>query len=176
MTSTNFIMKYNKMKKTLLSFLLLTITIFSFAQSQEEKDKVEQLRIAFLTEELDLSVAESQQFWPIYNEYKGTSAKTEAIIKELHKEMKKTENPSASKVQDAINDMADAKAMQVVSEREYLSQSLKVLGPDKTLKLVKSEKEFRRRIMKNLKGIGGNQGGRPGGDQRERPAGGRQGN
>lgn len=168
MTSTNFTMKYNKMKKTLLSFLLITCAILSFGQSQEEKDKVEQLRIAFLTEDLDLSVAESQQFWPIYNEYKGASAKTEAEIKILHKEMKKSENPSESKVQDAINSMADAKASQVNSERNYLSQSLIVLGPDKTLKLIKSEKEFRRRILKNLREKGGNQGGRPAGERQRK--------
>lgn len=152
------------MKKTLLSFLLLTFTILTIGQTQEEKDKIERLRIAFLTEELDLSVEEGQQFWPIYNEYQNEKTAVEEEVKEITKEMRKTENPSSSDVKKTIDRMAATKSQGVQLEQEYLTKSLQVLGPDKTLKLVKAEKEFRRQILKNLKEGGGQRGGQgPGG-------------
>lgn len=162
------------MKKTLLSFILLTITLVTFAQSQQERDKVERLRIAFLTEELDLSVKEGQQFWPIYNEYQTAKKQVESETKALTREMRKTEKPSNADVLQAINQMTDLKISGVKSEQDYLAQSLEVLGGVKTLKLIRSEKEFRRRILKNLKEKGGERGrqGGPGG----RSGGGRPGN
>ncbi len=47
---------------------LLAVTL-SFGQNRPDKDKIKSLKIAFITERLDLSTKEAQTFWPIYNEY-----------------------------------------------------------------------------------------------------------
>ena len=41
------------------------------AQPREKRDRderIESMRIAYITDRLDLSPTESQQFWPLYNE------------------------------------------------------------------------------------------------------------
>ena len=53
------------MKKLFFTIALLIATL-SFAQ---HGDKIKAYKAAFITEALDLTAAEAQQFWPIYNEH-----------------------------------------------------------------------------------------------------------
>jgi len=39
---------------------------------KEQWEKIESFRIAYFTEKLDLSPAEAETFWPLYNEYRKT--------------------------------------------------------------------------------------------------------
>ena len=129
--------------------MVLTITLVSFSQTEE--DKIEKLRIAFLTEELDLSVEDGQKFWPIYNDHQTIKKQIDSETKAMMKKMKKSEKPNDAEVRQSIDEMSDLKLSAVKSEIEYLTQSLEVLGGEKTLKLINSEKEFRRRVLKRLR-------------------------
>jgi Spy/CpxP family protein refolding chaperone len=130
---------------------VLTITLVSFSQKEEEEDKIEKLRIAFLTEELDLSVEDAQKFWPIYNDHQTIKKQIDSETKAMMKKMKRLEKPNDAVVRQSIDEMSDLKLSGVKSEIEYLTQSLEVLGGEKTLKLIYSEKEFRRRVLKRLR-------------------------
>ena len=63
------------MKKTLIFGLLLSAAAVvaqpkmgDRADLEKKKEKIEAIKVAYLTEELELTVAESQAFWPVYNE------------------------------------------------------------------------------------------------------------
>ena len=63
------------MKKTLIFGLLLSAAAVvaqpkmgDRADLEQKKEKIEAIKVAYLTEELELTVAESQAFWPVYNE------------------------------------------------------------------------------------------------------------
>jgi hypothetical protein len=58
------------MKKTACTFYLLFIAFMPFVLSQAS-DRVEALRVAFITDYLQLTPEESQKFWPIYNQYRA---------------------------------------------------------------------------------------------------------
>ncbi|MEB8347550.1 hypothetical protein OO010_15985, partial [Flavobacteriaceae bacterium KMM 6898] len=62
-------MSINKNIATLV--LLLLITVVSFAQDRPDREKIKALKVAFITERLDLSSKEAQLFWPIYNEHEA---------------------------------------------------------------------------------------------------------
>jgi len=54
--------------KTIASIIfIISFSLMSF--SQQNRDKIKTLKIAFITEKLDLSEKEAQQFWPIYNSF-----------------------------------------------------------------------------------------------------------
>ena len=69
-------------KRTLyiLTISLLLVSGISTAQPGSGKEKIESLKIAFITKRLDLTSKEAQQFWPLYNEYND---KIKAIKKNL---------------------------------------------------------------------------------------------
>ena len=54
--------------KQLLFITALLISGLSIAQGNN--DKIDAYRVAFLTQELQLSSDEAQKFWPIYNDIK----------------------------------------------------------------------------------------------------------
>ena len=58
----------------ILIVALVTTGLAGFAQPQNNQamaDKVEALRIAYITQQLNLTPEEAQKFWPIYNVYKS---------------------------------------------------------------------------------------------------------
>jgi hypothetical protein len=58
------------MKKTILLIALAFFTWAAHAQA-DKKDELEALRIAFITKQLELTPAEAEKFWPVYNNYQG---------------------------------------------------------------------------------------------------------
>ncbi|HWB24287.1 MAG TPA: hypothetical protein VG738_02355 [Chitinophagaceae bacterium] len=58
------------MKKIYLAiFFLLSCTYICVGQPGAGRQKVEAIKIAYITKELNLSPAEAQRFWPVYNSY-----------------------------------------------------------------------------------------------------------
>ena len=59
----------------------------SVAQEGQGNEKIEQLKIAFITKHLKLTTEEAQKFWPVYNQYeaekKQVRQSTIGSIKEL---------------------------------------------------------------------------------------------
>ena len=73
-------------KILIILFLSLCQPLISFSQN----DKVEALRVAFISKKLELSNAESEKFWPLYNEYND---KVKAIRKNLRQSYRKRSEP-----------------------------------------------------------------------------------
>ncbi len=67
-----------RMKKILL-FLTLFVGISYICAAQPPREKIKALKIAYITKELNLTSAEAEKFWPVYNEY---FAEIEKVIKE----------------------------------------------------------------------------------------------
>lgn len=65
------------MKNTAFLFLFFIASHLA-AQQESKHEKLEALKIAFITEKLSLTTKEAQNFWPVYNEY---SQKIEKIRK-----------------------------------------------------------------------------------------------
>ena len=64
----------------LLATIMLTV-VMAKAQPAPSEEKLEALRIAFLTKQLNLSPEEAQQFWPVYNSYTAEAKKLNMELK-----------------------------------------------------------------------------------------------
>jgi len=143
--------------KIILLFIALVISTAGFAQQkpkQKTKEEIEALRVAYITKKLNLTSAEAQTFWPVYNEY---TQKRETLRKE-HKEKIK-------KYKAAVDEMTDAEAQEYIEAemtfrqkdldlQKDLYKKLKgVLPAKKIVLLAKAEEEFKKLL---LEGLGGN--------------------
>jgi len=143
-----------------LTLLLCSlVSSFSFAQEDEDpekggkrQEKIKQLKIAYFTEELKLTVAESEKFWPLYNEM-------EEKLKGNRKDIKKVAEEIA-KNQDSYNDedfkkqvgkIFDYEAAQSVIKKDYYAKIAGVIGYKKATKMLKLEKDFKKKLLKELK-------------------------
>lgn len=149
----------NKVKNTLVLLAFCATTVF-YGQRKQEHEKIKTLKIAFVTEKLNLSSSEAESFWPIYNEYQE---KREAL---RHKE--RTQIRAKIKEADALTEKeADAlldkylrfEAEEEVLDKNYLEKISKVISSKKTLLLLKSEEEFKRQLIKHYRQKRGGGGG-----------------
>ncbi len=124
------------------------------AQAPGKKEKLEALRIAFVTKELNLTSAEAQTFWPVYNEYQD---KTEAARKAFRQQYKKNVDINALTEKEAESYIAaeiELKQREAFLFKEYMEKIKKVVGAKKTAKLRKAEEEFKQELLKILKNSG----------------------
>ena len=131
--------------------MLITAMIFTISLSAQRGgergkrgEKIEQQRIAFITTELDLSVEEGQSFWPIYNDYQ----KTKKEIDPDRKSQKKVENMTEDEVRTVLSNAIDNKRNRVELEIQFMNDLERVLPAKKRLKLIRLEREFKKRVLK----------------------------
>lgn len=140
-------------KKTniLLTLLLLMAFWGAKAQDRPDWDKIASLKIAFLTERLELTTTEAQNFWPIYNEYE---AKKTEFHKREHRDIKgKIKNPATLSDTEAItllNQIIKLEEEKQRAEKAYLEKVAKNISPQKTIELLRSENDFKRRLIKQF--------------------------
>lgn len=121
------------MKKLLLFVLLLTGTTSLMAQ-QNRDEKIRALKIAFLTERLQLTSTEAQKFWPVYNKY-------EAEVEKIRLERRQ-------------GSVLDNEERLLEVRKKYNSSFEKILGKEKTNTLFKAEQDFRNVLIKRLRSRG----------------------
>ncbi len=121
--------------KTFLLFFF-TLSTFMIVNAQKKgggEDKIQALKIAFITQKLTLTISEAQKFWPVYNLYDGEV-----------KKLRKNNNG------DVIE--RDEKLLNI--RKKYKVQFEKIIGAERTNKLFIVEGEFRNVLIKQLKNRG----------------------
>jgi len=144
------------MKKHLYTTLVfLCISSALFAQKRRGQEKIKALKVAYLTEKLDLSVKEATVFWPLYNAYDK-----EAMHLRMAERMRLGKQ---LKVAGGIDALSEATAKTIAIESMQLKKLLLqitsgfyeklpgILSYKKILKLQISELEFHRKLLKKLK-------------------------
>ena len=136
------------MKTIILSMLMLFITISTLAQPNREKIKA--LKVAFITDKLDLTEKEAQQFWPIYNAYEKENSKSR---KQFHENRNAInwETLDEKQAKDLIKEMSIAEDKRHIRSQKYMVDLQQVLPAKKIILLKKAEDDFKRQMMDHYK-------------------------
>jgi hypothetical protein len=121
------------MKKYLL-ILFLALGGFSVAKAQNggesRAEKIQSLKIAFITQKLQLTPEEAQKFWPVYNQYQ-----TDVQNLQLNRK-----DGNVIENEEKLLDI----------RKKYLSSFEKLIGPQKTNSLFNAERDFRAILIRRL--------------------------
>jgi hypothetical protein len=130
--------------------LILLFSSASFAMAQEDPaDKIQALKIAFISQKLQLTTDEAQKFWPVYNNYE-----TDMRQALTNRKDNVLEN--------------DEKLLNV--RKRFKPEFEKILGQPRVNKFFGAEREFRGVLMKQLKNNkGGERNPNRGGAGKQRP-------
>ena len=132
-------------KKGILGIIMcLTINTGLMAQDRREHfERIEAIKVAFITKKLDLTTEEAQKFWPVYNNYQ----------KELMDLMRKRRE-DRQKTDIAPNDKINAdlayESKMLDLKKKYKKLYLKAIPAEKVLLLYQAEREFREHLIKQL--------------------------
>lgn len=140
----------------IIPILLFLFAINTFAQPRlkEKKEQIKALKVAYITEELQLTSEEATKFWPVFNAYEDKQ-------KELRQEkMRSYKNRLDAGEVDAMSEKAATNLLnQMESTEDDLYQlrkkfivSLKgILPAKKIIKLKRSEEGFNRKLLKQYR-------------------------
>ncbi|WP_373330669.1 hypothetical protein [Salmonirosea aquatica] len=140
-------------KFCILSALLLTMLTFSFSDSygqrrnEEEIRKIQDAKIAIITNRINLTPEQSKDFWPIYNEF---SEKKRSI----HRSMRQLVGEKGASDDQAMNNLKevqDLKQKQLELDKEYQARFLTVISAKQLVELYKAERTFNDMLLQRLK-------------------------
>ena len=137
------------MKKYLL-ILIITLGSFSLVKAQEDdpvkSERIQALKTAFITQKLKLTPAEAQKFWPVYGQYQT----------DMKKILGDKSNPDVLGNEEKILNI----------RKKYRPEFEKVLRKPRMNKFFIEEREFRIKLMHQLKNKGNQQTKKKGSQQR----------
>lgn len=124
--------------------MCLIMNSISVAQDRREHyQRIEAIKVAFITKKLDLSTEEAQKFWPVYNEYQKE-------LMELMKKRGEARQKTDVSPNDKINADLAYESKMLDLKKKYKKLYLKSIPADKVLLLYQAEREFREHLMKQL--------------------------
>ena len=146
---------------SLAACLLLAVSLFAQPQGhkqneeqrKKEFERIQSEKIAFITQELDLSPEEAQVFWPVYNQ-----CWKEAL--QAHKDMRDAFDAIRGKKADELSDAELEKKLDAYIQANEASNQVmakwypkfkKVLPIRKVAKLYQAEEAFQMRMINNLR-------------------------
>ena len=136
------------MKQITLLILLLgfTINVFSQDRREEVREKIESRKIAYLSDKLDLSPEDAEKFWPVYNSYNKEMQALRQEMKPLFRE----EDISDEEASALLNKLIIHEKNILDIRQKYTDQFTQVLGPKRTLKFFRSDREFKERMLRGI--------------------------
>lgn len=140
------------LKYIALLFVLL-IAADGFAQpKQKPSDRIDAMKVAFITKRLELTSDEAEKFWPIYNDYQD---KRDALREELLRAKRKVKNGDPNVLTDADYEaylQAETTYQQKDADlqKDFLNRLRKVLPKRKVALLLIAEEDFKKELLKRM--------------------------
>lgn len=129
------------MKYRLATVFLLLIAALSLPA--QDGERIEALKIGFITEKLSLTPAEAQQFWPVYNAYMEEKKKLrkEMVMMRMEARMN-AEDLSDKELREMADNYVQFKRQDAELATKYHESFANSLPPRKLLKFYRAEEEF----------------------------------
>lgn len=140
----------------ILSVVFFTVNMAVKAQDRESHEtRMEKFRtekVTFLSTRLDLTPAEAEKFWPIYNQMEKERWEAQKARRDLENKVSAAEESlSDNEIIKLTRDFAGSMQKEGALITSYNEKLLKVLPPKKVLKLYKTENEFRMHMIKKYR-------------------------
>nr|WP_295929936.1 hypothetical protein [uncultured Dyadobacter sp.] len=143
-----------KRYRNTFALLLLTFGAITTAhaqrRSEEEIKKIQDARVAIITNRLNLTPEQSTGFWPVYNEYSQKRREIHRAQRKIIND-KKAEGQNDEQVLSNLKEVQELKQKELDLEKEYQNKFLKVITASQVIELYKAERTFNDMLIQRLK-------------------------
>ena len=131
----------------IITVMLLTTT-FMYAQNRPDKEKIKALKVAFITERLNLTSNEAEVFWPIYNKHEEhiESLRQKERI-QIRSRLKDMETLSEEEAHSLLDQYISLEEERNKTKRVFIDKIGKVISAKKVILLIHAEENFKRRLI-----------------------------
>lgn len=157
------------MKKVSLIIIAMMFNALAGAQGQgmgqTDSEKLTAYKIAFFTQRLQLTAAEAEKFWPVYNDYSAKKNETQLDRISLMRYASQNEsNMSDSELTSTADKLAQSFIEEANLTVSFTKEIQKVLPPAKVIRLFQVETQYKQQLLRELnqrrQGQGQQQGGK----------------
>jgi hypothetical protein len=141
------------MKKLLLIFVLcIGFSAFSQGDRKAMRERIKSEKIAFITDQLELTETEAKGFWPIYNKFESTIHDYKRVdLRSIKQKMRENPNLSDSEADKLLTQVMSIESKMHEARLGFIYDLKKVISPKKIIKLKGVEDEFNRKILDRLR-------------------------
>lgn len=118
---------------------------------QEKKEKVKSMKVAFITNELNLTPEEAEKFWPLFNAFEEKQREIRQEKLKNYLDRSKAENLSEKEAQSLLNQMEATEDELHQLRKKFLASLKGVLPATKILKLKNAEDEFSKKLLQQYR-------------------------
>jgi len=145
----------------LITLAIVLISMASFAQDgslrqrfKEKKEQIKALKIAYITNELNLTPDEATKFWPLFNAFEDKQQeirkqKLKAFLEQ--KDDNSLDKLSEKEATTVLNQMESAEDELYQLKKKFIANLKNVLPATKILKLKKAEEEFSKKLLQQYR-------------------------
>jgi hypothetical protein len=155
-------MKFNLIMKrlyiiTIVLIAALTQSSWTYGQPPGDRgEKMQAMRISFITGELALTPEEAQVFWPVFNKFESEQkALRQQYDKKPGWEDQNIETLSDVGAEKLINDEIAFQQKDLEITKKYVAEFKKILPVKKVALLMTVDHKWKRMILEQIKGPGG---------------------
>jgi Spy/CpxP family protein refolding chaperone len=147
-------MKISKILPLLIAFVSLNVIAQDGPIIRKKKEQIKALKVAFITNELELTSDEATKFWPLFNAFEE---KQQEIKKQkLKGYLKRVDNDSFDNLseKDATTMLAQMESTEdelYQLKKKFMASLKGVISDIKILKLKKAEENFNRKLLQQYR-------------------------
>ena len=138
--------------KKIFTVILLLLSINIIAQNKH-RERIKALKVSVISQKLDLTIKEAQQFWPIYNaNEKEMSTIRFKEFKVIKKEIREHINAMTDDKANALLNRLNSAETQMHKLRMDLTKELsKIISSKKIIQLKIAEEDFKKRMLEEYR-------------------------
>jgi hypothetical protein len=140
---------------TIITFVAIAANLSAQPRDHMDDERWERFRsekVAFLSTTLDLTPAEAEKFWPVYNQLEKERWEIHKLRRQVEEKVQEAEeNMSDQRIKQLTREFAGSMKKEADMVTSYNEKLLEILPPKKVLKLYKAENEFRMHMIKKFR-------------------------
>lgn len=141
--------------KKILTLLLLVFSVSTFAQDRKEEriERIKALKVAFISDRLDLKPEEAEKFWPVFNQFEERQFE---LRKQKRQLMYKLRPENAAGLSDkettSLMEQDDKLESDIQENKRKLAKDLHGIIPNQKILMLKQlEIEFKEKLLEQMK-------------------------
>jgi hypothetical protein len=144
--------KYKIMKRG--AFILAALLMFSTAivsAQNPNRERLESYKIAFFTQRLNLTPAEAEKFWPLYNQYQEKKIKIQQERMALNKKFNQETTTLSDEEMLVMGDkLIELEVLEAELSMTFHKHIKAVLPPAKVLRFYQAENQYKVQLLNQL--------------------------
>lgn len=138
------------MKYIICVFLLSLFTGVSLQAQDKDghREKIKALKVAYITQELNMSPDVAQKFWPVYNSYE---CQRRDLHRREHIDLDSFVNISETKAEEMLKEYLTVEKEEYLIKKQLFADLKKFLTAQDIIKLHKLETDFNKKLLKEYR-------------------------